>query len=142
LAALEAKTGGLAMYHHQRALIVDRAKDLRKRETEAEAVLWEELRKRKLGGCKIRRQHPFGSYIADFYCSERKLVIEIDGGIHDGEQVKEYDEIRQKAIEFYGIRVIRFRNEDVLNRMEFVLAEIEKNFTNKDCQPSILLPPW
>jgi hypothetical protein len=80
-ASMEAKNEGwpekwsIAMYHHRRALIVDRAKDLRKRETEAEAVLWEELRKRKLGGCKIRRQHPFGSYIADFYCSERKLVI-------------------------------------------------------------------
>ena len=115
------------MYHHQRAVIVDRAKDLRKRQTEAEAVLWEELRKRKLGGHKIRRQHPFGSYIADFYCPVRKLVIEIDGGIHDDKAVKEYDEIRQKAIEFYGIRVIRFRNEDVLRRMKFVLAEVERN---------------
>ena len=115
------------MYHHQRASIVDRAKDLRKRQTEAEAVLWEELRKRKLGGCKIRRQHPLGSYIADFYCSEKKLVIEIDGGIHDDKAVKEYDEIRQKAIEFYGIKVIRFRNEDVFSRMEFVLDEIERN---------------
>ena len=115
------------MYHHQRALIVDRAKDLRKRQTEAEAVLWEELRKRKLGCYKIRRQHPLGSYIADFYCPEKKLVIEIDGGIHDDETVKKYDEIRQKAIEFYGIKVIRFRNEDVLNRMEFVMAEIDRN---------------
>ena len=54
-------------------------------------------------------------------------MIEIDGGIHDDKAVKEYDEIRQKAIEFYGIKVIRFKNEDVLNRMEFVLAEIERN---------------
>ena len=115
------------MYHHQRALIVDRAKDLRKRSTEAEAVLWEELRKRKMGGYKIRRQHPLGSYIADFYCPEKKLVIEVDGGIHDDETVKEYDEIRQKAIVFYGIKVIRFRNEDVFRRMEFVLDEIERN---------------
>ena len=120
------------MYHHQRASIVDRAKDLRKRQTEAEAVLWEELRKRKLGGCKIRRQHPLGSYIADFYCSEKKLVIEIDGGIHDDKAVKEYDEIRQKAIEFYGIKVIRFRNEDVFSRMEFVLDEIERKLLSRN----------
>lgn len=120
------------MYRHQRVLIVDRAKDLRKRSTEAEVVLWEELRKRKLGGYKIRRQHPLGPYIADFYCPQRKLVIEIDGGIHDDADVKKHDEIRQKAIEYYGIKVIRFRNEDVLGRMEFVLAEIERNL----CQPS------
>ena len=54
-------------------------------------------------------------------------MIEIDGGIHDDKAVKEYDELRQKAIEFYGIRVIRFRNEDVFSRMEFVLDEIERN---------------
>ena len=58
LASIKANNGGLAMYHHQRALIVDRAKDLRKRSTEAEAALWEELRKRKLGGYKLRRQYP------------------------------------------------------------------------------------
>ncbi len=114
------------------ASIVDRAKDLRKRQTEAEAVLWDELRKRKLGGYKIRRQHPLGSYIADFYCPERKLVIEVDGGIHDDEQVKENDEIRQKAVEFYGIKVIRFRNEDVFSRMEFVLDEIERKLLSRN----------
>ena len=120
------------MYHHQRGLMVDRAKDLRKRSTKAEAVLWEKLRKRKLGGYKMRRQHPLGSYIADFYFPQRKLVIEIDGGIHDDATVKEYDEIRQKAIEYYGIKVIRFRNEDILGRMEFVLAEIKRSLS----QPS------
>ena len=132
------KEWGLAMYHSRRALMVDRAKDLRKRSTAAETVLWEELRKRKLDGYRIRRQHPLGSYIADFYCPKGKLVIEIDGGIHDDEAVKEYDEIRQKAIEFYGFKVIRFKNEDVFNRINFVLAEIERNL--KECQPSILLP--
>ncbi len=80
-----------------------------------------------MGGYKIRRQHPLGPYIADFYCHQKKLVIEIDGGVHNDVTVKEYDEIRQKTIEFYGIKVIRFRNEDVFSRMKFVLAEIEKN---------------
>lgn len=82
---------------------------------------------------KIRGQHPLGCYIADFYCPKKKLVIEIDGGIHDDATVQEYDKIRQKAIEFKGIKVIRFKNKDVFERMEFVLAEIERYLYGEDC---------
>ncbi|NLY75042.1 MAG: endonuclease domain-containing protein [Firmicutes bacterium] len=115
------------MFHYKRKSITEKAKVLRKEPTAAEAVLWEQLRKGKLKGFKIRRQHPIGCYIADFYCANGKLAIEIDGGVHDNKDVKEYDEVRQQAIEYYGIRVIRFKNEDVFNRIEFVLKEIENN---------------
>jgi very-short-patch-repair endonuclease len=114
------------MFHNKRKSIIDKAKALRKNSTEAEALLWEQLRKRKLNGYKIRRQHPIGPYIADFFCAKANLVVEIDGGIHNDEDVMEYDVIRQKAIEDNGLKVIRFKNEEVFDRLDFVLAEIEK----------------
>jgi len=76
--------------------------------TEAESLLWERLRGRRLGGYKFRRQHPLGPFIADFYCAESHLVVEIDGDIHD-RQV-EQDQARTNQFELYGYRVIRFEN--------------------------------
>jgi cyclase len=118
------------MFHNKRKSIINKAKELRKKPTKAEAVLWEQLRNHKLNGFRIRRQHVLGPYIADFYCAETKLAIEIDGSIHDNADIKEYDAIRQRAIEFYGITVIRFKNEEVFDRMDDVLAEIARNLQN------------
>ena len=101
-----------------------RAKELRKNMTESEKVLWEEIRNRKLGGLKFRRQHPISTFIADFYCHEQKLVIELDGEIHDNEESQEYDEGRTAEMEYMGITVIRFRNEEVMNSINRVLNEI------------------
>ena len=102
--------------------IQQRAKELRKEATAAERLLWERLRGRQLGGFKFRRQAPMGNVIADFYCAECKLIVEIDGDIHDF-QVEE-DATRTQQIESFGYRVIRFRNEEVLNNIEAVLTKI------------------
>lgn len=92
--------------------------------TEAEDILWKHLRNKKLNGLKFRRQHPLDIFIADFYCHEKKLVIELDGGIHDILEQKEYDEGRTSELEGKGFKVIRFRNEEIMNDLEDVLNRI------------------
>ena len=98
------------------------AKRLRKRSTPAEVKLWQALRSRKLNGLRFRRQHPVGRFILDFYCPSKKLVIEVDGGIHT--QRKDYDARRTEDLKKYGYRVLRFANEAVLSRLDIVLEEI------------------
>ncbi|WP_320019573.1 endonuclease domain-containing protein [Labilibaculum manganireducens] len=105
--------------------IHSRAKELRRNMTESEKLLWTEIRNRKLNGLKFRRQHPINIFIADFYCHEIKLVIELDGNIHDYEENKEYDEGRTAELEYLGVKVIRFTNEEVMNSMNKVLAQIK-----------------
>lgn len=118
------KKGG--MFNGANPLIFERAKTLRKNMTEAEKALWLHL-KNHFGGFKFRRQHPFGIYIADFYCHGAKLIIEIDGNVHDNSEAKINDDIRQKRIEEDGIKVIRFRNEEVFKNMEAVLEKIKSH---------------
>ncbi|MBK7379111.1 MAG: methionine synthase [Ignavibacteriales bacterium] len=92
--------------------------------TEAEQMLWELLKDRKLKGFKFRRQHIIGKYIADFVCIPQNLIIEIDGLIHQLPENQESDEIRTQWLESLGFRVIRFTNEQVLNNPEKVLHEM------------------
>ena len=105
------------------AQIQQRARELRKEMTPAEKLLWSRLRNKQLKGLKFRRQHPLGPFIADFYCAARRLVVEIDGDIHDLQP--ERDAARTEQFEQYGYRVIRFRNKQVLNDIEDVLVAIE-----------------
>jgi very-short-patch-repair endonuclease len=100
------------------------ARELRKSMTEAEVLLWEKLRNRMVKGLKFRRQHPIAGYIADFYCHEVKLIIELDGGIHDLSDYKEHDEGRTFELEASGIKIIRFKNDEVLHNIEEVLNHI------------------
>jgi len=102
----------------------DLARGLRKRQTDAEQVLWEKLRDRRLGGLKFRRQQPVAgtTYIADFCCYQVRLLIELDGGIHQ-RQVRQ-DRERQEELEGQGYRVLRFSNERVLEELSEVLLEI------------------
>ena len=106
--------------------IFGKAKDLRKTETEAEKLLWKNLTNNQLGGFKFRRQHPISLYIADFYCHKLKLIIEIDGGYHFTKKQIPKDEERTKILEFNGVNVIRFSNDEVLSNIDNVLNEIEK----------------
>ena len=99
--------------------------------TEAEKVLWEQLKNRKCNGLKFRRQHPIHWYIADFYCHEKRLAIEVDGGIHLTSSIKENDENRSAELDRLGISVLRFTNEMVLKELEKVLQEI-RNFVEKE----------
>ena len=100
------------------------AREFRKQSTTAEAVMWENLRNRRLSGLKFRRQHPLGLFIVDFYCAERHLVIELDGGIHV--EQPEYDQLRTERLTEHGYRVIRFANKIVETNLEKVLNIILK----------------
>jgi very-short-patch-repair endonuclease len=95
----------------RQALFIDRARSNRRRATAAEAIVWRWLRDRRLEGIKFRRQHPLGNYIADFYCHELRLVVELDGDGH--ELTYEYDEERTRILGTKGIAVIRICNEEV-----------------------------
>ncbi len=101
-----------------------RAKDMRRFATDAEAKLWTALRARRLEGYKFRRQVGFGPYIADFYCAEMKLVVEADGSQH-AEQMA-YDAARTEFFTRQGFRVMRFWNNDVLQNLDGVLTMIRE----------------
>ena len=99
-----------------------RARALRRNPTDAERHLWRHLRNRHLAGYKFRRQHPVGPYIVDFICPEACLVVELDGGQHQGQQ--HYDAARTAFLENRGLRVLRFWNDQVFSETEAVLEEI------------------
>jgi very-short-patch-repair endonuclease len=105
------------------------ARNMRKNQTAAEDLLWQNLRGRKLGGHKFRRQHPVAGFIADFYCHEAKLVIELDGKMHNLSEQKEYDWGRTHDLKEHGLRVIRFTNEEVETNILLVLEEIRNALT-------------
>ena len=104
--------------------IVEIARELRKQQTTTEAILWNYLKNRKLRGLKFRRQYAIGRYIADFYCIEERLAIDLDGKIHEINDRKEYDLIRQEEIESRNIVVLRFTNEEVKNNINEVIKKI------------------
>jgi len=94
--------------------------------TKAEEILWMELRNNQLEGYKFRRQHPLNIYIVDFYCHKLKLVIEIDGGYHQTKEQKKLDTERTSVIEFQGLKVMRFTNEEVIFGVSDVLNKIKE----------------
>jgi very-short-patch-repair endonuclease len=97
------------------------AKQLRSTMTDAERVLWRQLRAHRLYGAKFRRQQPVGPYIVDFFCAEKKLVIEIDGGQHLN---SETDEQRDAWLRSQGYAIMRFWNSEVLNQTPAVLESV------------------
>lgn len=112
------------LFYDAKPEIHRRAKELRSSMTKAEKILWSAIRNRKLGGLKFRRQHPISMFIADFYCHEIKLVIELDGEIHELIENKEYDEGRTAELGYLGVKVLRFKNEEVMNSINSVLETI------------------
>jgi len=102
-------------------------RNLRKSSTAAEAVLWTYLQHRKLFGKKFRRQSSVGPYIVDFYCSECRVVIELDGAPHFAPNAPEYDQQRTEYLEQAGLKVLRFENQAVRENIEFVLKTIERS---------------
>lgn len=109
--------------------LISRARELRKERTEAEIVFWNKILKNKeITNYKFTQQKPLGDFIADFYCSKLLLVVEIDGGIHN--ELKGRDKERSEILLYkYGIKVIRYKNDDVLNNLEKVIHEF-KNEVN------------
>jgi very-short-patch-repair endonuclease len=103
---------------------ISKARELRRNQTEAEEVLWAQVRNRQLGGFKIRRQHVINEIIVDFYCVEKKLCIEVDGPYHSAPSVQDADEQRDLDLEFHGHTILRFSNNQVLFDLDTVLAII------------------
>jgi very-short-patch-repair endonuclease len=101
-----------------------RRQDLRMNQTEAERTLWKHLRDKQVHGLKFFRQYSIGPYIVDFYCPQLKLAIELDGGQHNGDSAREYDEARSAYLQAQGIEVMRFWNHDVLNQTKSVLRKV------------------
>ena len=109
-----------------RNIIKEVVRDLRKRQTGYEKKFWELVRNRKLFGKKFLRQHPIvfkylgkeRFFIADFYCAEKKLVVEIDGKIHENQE--EYDALRKVIINQLGVRVVRVKNEELGNTKRII----------------------
>ena len=104
--------------------IFEKAGELRNNMTEAENLLWVELKNRKIFKVKFRRQHPIDIFIVDFYCHEIKLVIEIDGEIHLEKEVAEYDDGRTHDLEKFGIKILRFTNDQVFTDINSFVKEI------------------
>jgi very-short-patch-repair endonuclease len=114
----------MARFIRYRKSLTPRARLLRHGGTPAERKLWYEfLRERPE---KFTRQKPLGSYVADFYCSRHKLVVELDGDSHFIERAQQYDSMRTEALRVLGIRVIRFTNVEIMDSFEGVCMEIQR----------------
>jgi type I restriction enzyme, R subunit len=93
--------------------------------------LWERLRDRRFLGLKFRRQVPIGPYVADFYCHERKLVLELDGGVHDGEKQKSHDKNRDENLTALGYKILRFTNDELQEDLDSVLARARQHLERR-----------
>ena len=112
------------MHYGATAEIFQIAERLRKNMTVAEKIIWDRVCKNQLG-VKIRRQHPIWKFIADFYCHQLKLVIEIDGEIHRFPENEEYDISRGIILNEFGIEIIRFTNHQVINETDYVIQVLK-----------------
>ena len=114
----------------------ERARQLRNNSTLSEVLLWNELKNGKMKGKDFHRQKPIMNFIADFFCPELALVIEIDGNSHDKENAYEKDRERQREIEGLGIQFLRFNDLDVKRNMTGVLSVIEQWIEEHTPDPS------
>jgi very-short-patch-repair endonuclease len=119
-------SNSVIMFYNAKPHIFEKAKLLRDNMTVSEKKLWEHLKGKKMLNLRFRPQHPIDIFIADFYCHPLKLVIEVDGGIHKSKDQKEYDLNREAELNSWGIKVIRFTNEDVECNIASVISEIER----------------
>ncbi len=101
-----------------------RRRELRRNSTDAENTLWFHLRGRRFLGFKFRRQHPCGPFILDFFCAQRRLAIELDGGQHFEPAAQAYDARRTRFLEGRGIAVLRFGSDLVFRELDGVLLAI------------------
>ena len=125
---------------HRNAL--GRAKRLRHASTAAESALWDRLRDRQVLGLKFRRQAPVGPYIADFFCHELRLVLEIDGGIHAEERQISHDANRDANLQALGYRVLCFTNQQIEQEIELVLGSIRRLKLKRTVSPLSRKGAW
>lgn len=118
--------GGEATPHFERGMSGPErrrlCRELRRKQTPAETLFWQLVRDRRFDGHKFRRQHPLGNFIADFYCPELRLAIELDGGVHTKQ--RERDSERETLITQHGIRVLRVRNQDLVADPKATLEDL------------------
>lgn len=112
--------------------MIKQVRELRKKQTKAEEVFWELVRAKRFEGKKFRRQHQVGSYIVDFYCHSEKLIIELDGEIHNLSEQKKKDIKRDKYLTSIGNKVLRFKNDEIFNDTEAVLKKITTSFSHSE----------
>jgi very-short-patch-repair endonuclease len=124
----EVKKGILTnpIYFDATVKMLDNAHNLRLANTKSENILWQKLRNRKLNGFKFRRQHPINGFVADFYCHEARLVIELDGKVHETKKQKERDENRTIELQRLGLEVLRIKNDEVFFDIESAISMILK----------------
>jgi len=120
------------MKKHDKPELKNIRKALRQKLTPAEAFLWRHLQQKKLEGKKFRRQHSIENYIVDFYCASEKLIVELDGEVHNNAIAQEKDEIRDARLRHLGFTVLRFENQMVFQHLESVLQEIKDNFKRQN----------
>jgi type I restriction enzyme R subunit len=111
--------GGLAV-----TTLLEQVRELRKSQTSAEKIFWEVVRTKRLLGLKFRRQHQIGNFIVDFYCHDRKLVVELDGEIHNQPEQQQRDRQRSEYLQSLGLRVLRFTNQQIFNDLETILQTL------------------
>ncbi|NJK38225.1 MAG: endonuclease domain-containing protein, partial [Oscillatoriales cyanobacterium SM2_3_0] len=110
------------------------AREFRKEPTPSENILWQALRGRKLEGRKFKRQQPIGAFIVDFFCSAERLIVEVDGIVHESQQ--EADQQRQELLESLGLRVVRVASELVETDLDVALAVVRQAFSPHPLIPS------
>jgi very-short-patch-repair endonuclease len=116
--------------HYNKSVMKKRRKALRKNLSKSEAIVWSHLSRRQMHGYKFRRQYSVDQYVLDFYCPQLKLAIEIDGESHFHGSAEEYDKHRQEYIESFGIRFLRFTNDDVCTNIDGVFLKIVETIKN------------
>jgi very-short-patch-repair endonuclease len=114
------------MYFGAKPEIFNIAKKLRKIQTESEKLLWSRLNNNQIIGLQFRRQHPINRFIADFYCPKIKLIIEVDGSIHELPEYQVHDLGRSDVLNDFGITVIRFTNEQIIENIDSTVEQIKK----------------
>lgn len=124
----------ISMFYNARPIIFERAKAMRENMTQAEKAVWELLKLKNMLGLRFKAQHPINIFIADFYCHPLKLVIEIDGGIHKSLDRREYDIGREAELEHWGIKVIRFTNEEIEDNINHIQNEIKRICTERQSE--------
>ena len=121
----------ITMYYGADSETLRAAHILRRSMTKAEAVLWKKLRDRNVFSIKFRRQHPVYNFIVDFYSHEYKLVIEVDGDIHNDEIASQYDLGRTEVLNNFGLKVIRFTNNQILYSLDSVIEKIQGEISER-----------
>jgi len=101
-------------------------RQLRKNTTEAEKIFWSKVARRQFYNLKFRKQHGIGNYIVDFYCSEKKFIVEIDGDTHAENDGRKKDEIRSKYLLSLGYNIVRYNNHDIINNIEGVFEDLKE----------------